>query len=62
LGNPTEDPPGDPIPDANGRIIKVEKQLLSNLKKTKLDLCGVKDTSSDFLKYLDKRKYFGFPN
>ncbi|WP_158730129.1 MULTISPECIES: metal-dependent transcriptional regulator [unclassified Flavobacterium] len=56
LGNPTEDPHGDPIPDANGRIIKVEKQLLSEFEKNQIGICvGVKDTSSDFLKYLDKQ-------
>ena len=57
LGNPTEDPHGDPIPDANGRIIKVEKQLLSEFEKNQVGICvGVKDTSSDFLKYLDKQE------
>lgn len=56
LGNPTEDPHGDPIPDANGQIIKVEKQLLSELTEKQTGICvGVKDTSSDFLKYLDKQ-------
>ena len=25
LGNPTEDPHGDPIPNAQGKIIKMEK-------------------------------------
>ena len=57
LGNPTEDPHGDPIPDANGRIIKVEKKLLSEFEKNQIGICvGVKDTSSDFLKYLDKQE------
>ncbi len=57
LGNPTEDPHGDPIPDANGRIIKVEKKLLSEFDKNQIGICvGVKDTSSDFLKYLDKQE------
>lgn len=57
LGNPTEDPHGDPIPDAQGRIIKVEKQLLSEFDKNQIGICvGVKDTSSDFLKYLDKQE------
>ena len=57
LGNPTEDPHGDPIPDANGRIIKVDKQLLSEFEKNQTGICvGVKDTSSDFLKYLDKQE------
>ena len=56
LGNPTEDPHGDPIPDVNGRIIKVEKQLLSELSENQNGICvGVKDTSSEFLKYLDKQ-------
>lgn len=57
LGNPTEDPHGDPIPDANGRIIKIEKQLLSELSENQTGICvGVKDTSSEFLKYLDKQE------
>lgn len=56
LGNPTEDPHGDPIPDVNGRIIKIEKQLLSELYENQIGICvGVKDTSSEFLKYLDKQ-------
>ena len=55
LGNPTEDPHGDPIPDAQGKIIKVEKQLLSELSENQISICvGVKDSSSEFLKYLDK--------
>lgn len=57
LGNPTEDPHGDPIPDANGNIIKIEKQLLSEITIGKKTICvGVKDTSSEFLQYLDKQK------
>lgn len=56
LGNPTEDPHGDPIPDANGRIIKIEKQLLSEAHENQIGICvGVRDTSSEFLKYLDKQ-------
>lgn len=55
LGNPTEDPHGDPIPDAKGRIVKIDKQLLSELNENQSGICvGVKDTSSEFLKYLDK--------
>ena len=55
LGFPTEDPHGDPIPDAQGQIAKVEKQLLSELPENRVAICvGVKDTSSEFLKYLDK--------
>lgn len=57
LGNPTEDPHGDPIPDAAGRIIKIEKQLVSELQEGQTGICvGVKDTSSEFLKYLDKQE------
>ncbi|MBK0369729.1 metal-dependent transcriptional regulator [Flavobacterium agrisoli] len=57
LGNPTEDPHGDPIPDAKGRIIAIEKQLLSELVPHQSGVCvGVKDTSSAFLKYLDKQE------
>ena len=57
LGNPTEDPHGDPIPDAAGRMVKIEKQLLSELSENQSGICvGVKDTSSEFLKYLDKNK------
>jgi DtxR family Mn-dependent transcriptional regulator len=57
LGNPTEDPHGDPIPDVNGRIVKIEKQLLSELVENQSGICvGVKDTSSEFLKYLDKQE------
>ena len=57
LGNPTEDPHGDPIPDADGRIVKIEKRLLSELEDNQSGICvGVKDTSSDFLKYLDKQE------
>ena len=56
LGNPTEDPHGDPIPNAEGQIVKIEKQLLSELEVTQIGICvGVKDTSSEFLKYLDKQ-------
>jgi DtxR family Mn-dependent transcriptional regulator len=57
LGNPTEDPHGDPIPDALGRIIPIEKQLLCELQANQSGICvGVKDNSSDFLKYLDKQQ------
>jgi DtxR family Mn-dependent transcriptional regulator len=57
LGNPTEDPHGDPIPNAKGQIIKTEKQLLSELTVNQTGICvGVKDSSADFLKYLDKQE------
>jgi DtxR family Mn-dependent transcriptional regulator len=56
LGNPTEDPHGDPIPNSKGEIVKIDKQLLSELSVNQKGICvGVKDTSSDFLQYLDKQ-------
>ena len=56
LGYPTEDPHGDPIPNAKGQIITIEKQLLSELSENQIGICvGVKDSSSEFLKYLDKQ-------
>ena len=57
LGHPTQDPHGDPIPDAQGKIKNTEKELLSNLSPLQKSICvGVKDSSSGFLKYLDKQK------
>ena len=57
LGNPTEDPHGDPIPDAQGKITKTEKLLLSELAEKDTAICvGVKDSSADFLQYLNKQK------
>ena len=57
LGFPIADPHGDPIPDENGIIKKIEKQLLSEVEINASFHCvGVKDSSTDFLKYLDKQK------
>jgi DtxR family Mn-dependent transcriptional regulator len=57
LGNPTEDPHGDPIPDAKGKIAKIEKLLVSDFKANETGICvGVKDTSPQFLQYLDKQE------
>jgi DtxR family Mn-dependent transcriptional regulator len=57
LNFPTFDPHGDPIPNANGEIKKVEKQLLSEVDLLKSYKCvGVKDSSPEFLQYLDKQK------
>ena len=57
LGFPTEDPHGDPIPNAKGEIKKMDKKLLSDLKLNQKSICvGVKDSSSNFLKYLDKQQ------
>ena len=57
LGFPTEDPHGDPIPNTKGEIKNTDKKLLSDLKINQRSICvGVKDTSSEFLKYLDKQQ------
>lgn len=55
LDYPQRDPHGDPIPDAEGNFQVANKTLLSNLSVgEKGTLVGVKDSSSEFLKYLDK--------
>lgn len=57
LGNPTVDPHGDPIPNAKGEIVKMTKLLLSEAPLNKKVTCvGVKDSSTEFLQYLDKHK------
>lgn len=57
LGFPDFDPHGDPIPNRKGEIKKISKLLLSEAELNKEYFCiGVKDSSSDFLKYLDKQK------
>lgn len=57
LGYPSEDPHGDPIPNKKGEIKQIEKKLLSDIKPNIKTVCvGVKDSSSEFLQYLDKQK------
>ncbi len=57
LDFPTEDPHGDPIPDRNGKIAKMDKKLLSEMAVGKKVMCvGVKDSSPPFLQYLDKQQ------
>jgi DtxR family Mn-dependent transcriptional regulator len=57
LGHPTHDPHGDPIPDEDGNIHRDQKILLSQVNEQVSCTCiGVKDSSSDFLKYLDKNE------
>jgi DtxR family Mn-dependent transcriptional regulator len=57
LNFPTEDPHGDPIPNAEGQIEIIKKQLLSEFPENQIGICvGVKDSSSEFLKYLDKQE------
>ena len=56
LDYPTKDPHGDPIPNTAGFIKYTSKALLSDLKVgDKGTFVGVKDSSSAFLKFLDKR-------
>ena len=55
LGFPKKDPHGDPIPDAKGNILIADKVLLSELNIGESGICvGVKDSSTEFLRYLDK--------
>lgn len=55
LEYPTHDPHGDPIPDETGKIKSIDKILLSQAQIEDACICvGVKDSSSEFLKYLDK--------
>jgi len=54
---PTHDPHGDPIPDREGNYTKIDKILLSQVQIGESCICvGVKDSSTQFLKYLDKNK------
>jgi len=57
LDSPDFDPHGDPIPDKDGNIKPSEKRLLSELDKKSRGICvGVKETTPEFLQYLDKKK------
>ncbi|MEO1487276.1 MAG: metal-dependent transcriptional regulator [Bacteroidota bacterium] len=57
LGHPKFDPHGDPIPSKEGIVSEREQHLLSEMKSGSIGVCvGVKDTSSNFLKFLDKNK------
>ena len=57
LGFPTHDPHGDPIPDKDGNVNTIDKILLSTLHKDESGFCvGVNDSSSEFLRFLDKKK------
>jgi DtxR family Mn-dependent transcriptional regulator len=59
LGFPLFDPHGDPIPNANGEIQKIDKLLLSDAVFNQNYICvGVKNSSVEFLQYLDKKNIF----
>lgn len=54
---PRFDPHGDPIPNAQGEVVLVDKYLLSESEVGKLITCiGVKDSSVEFLQYLNKQQ------
>lgn len=55
LNFPTHDPHGDPIPDREGNLKKSQKIFLSQINQSVNCFCvGVKDSSDNFLKYLDR--------
>ena len=55
LNHPTLDPHGDPIPNSKGELPTMDKKLLSEIEVGMSAVCvGVKDTSTAFLKYLNK--------
>lgn len=57
LDYPKRDPHGDPIPDAEGNFLVVNKALLNQLSEGDTGVfVGVKDSSVAFLQYLDKNK------
>lgn len=57
LGFPRKDPHGDPIPDTNGNFQPLEKVLLTEVEPGQSGICvGVRDSSREFLEYLDKNK------
>ncbi len=57
LDFPKYDPHGDPIPGKDGILPAGDKQLLSNMPLESEGICvGVKDSSSAFLKFLDKNQ------
>ena len=57
LGFPETDPHGDPIPDENGNILHTQSHTLASMPfQTKVILVGLKDSSDEFLRYLDHRQ------
>lgn len=56
LGYPKIDPHGSPIPDRNGKIVRIEYIKLSDCRPGDVvKLSAVINTSSDFLKFLNSR-------
>lgn len=57
LERPKFDPHGDPIPDANGKIVERKQFLLSSLEVGEHGvLVGVQESTATFLQFLDKLK------
>ena len=57
LDFPQFDPHGDPIPGKDGKLPSDETHLLSNMPLETRGICvGVKDSSSSFLKFLEKNQ------
>lgn len=57
LDHPRFDPHGDPIPDRDGQIKSMVKVSISSAAEGERGLVvGVKNSSSEFLQYLDKMK------
>ena len=57
LGNPKYDPHGDPIPNKEGEIEKMNQKLLVELKiQQEGIITGVKKGTASLLSYLDKEK------
>lgn len=57
LGYPKFDPHGDPIPDKNGVLTELETQVLSELAIGQSgQIVGVKDSSAQFLQYLEAQQ------
>ena len=52
---PSFDPHGDPIPDMNLKLKKVDKELLFELTTGQSGIfVGIRDSNNDFLQFLDK--------
>jgi DtxR family transcriptional regulator, Mn-dependent transcriptional regulator len=56
LGYPKMDPHGSPIPDRNGKMHWKPQAKLSDFKAgSVVKLCGIADSSDDFLRFLNSR-------
>lgn len=57
LGFPTVDPHGSPIPDKNGKLVKPNYKRLSEISENQtVRLCALRNSSTDFLIFLNKKK------